>query len=273
MENNNNKLLEILNLQLFAEEEIEDEKDEDNEEHPLDDNDFEDDDEPSGNEKENKENTSKTKQSREENSRQAQLRREREQKEKEEKLKREAYVKGQLDSTKVNTFTNQEITDEYDLEIYKLQQKIKERGGDPIEDLPRELAKIEREKAQKLSQEQELEKARNEKAKNDYKEIKEKYPRLDVNNLLQDPNFKAFSKKRIESESLLELYEDFKEFKKSIVNSYKLEQEEKRKKEESKDDNKAPGISSIVNNEKAKSYTELTEAERYEQLRKEGLIR
>lgn len=271
MENNTNKLLEILNLQLFAED-IEDD-DEDNKQDPLDDNDFEDDDdEPSGN-KENNEHTSKNKQSREENSRQAQLRREREQKEKEEKLKKEAYVKGQLDSTKVNTFTNQEITDEYDLEIYKLQQKIKANGGDPIEDLPKELAKIEREKAQKVQQEAEDKKKQDDKVKNDYKEMKEKYPKVDVMGLIQDETFKAFSKSRIENESLLSIYEDYKVFKKSVVEAYKLEQEEKRKKAEAKEETKTPGISSINNKEKTKSYLEMTEAEKEEILRKEGFIR
>ena len=75
-------------------------------------------------------------------------------------------------------------------------------------------------------------KKQDDKVKNDYKEMKEKYPKVDVMGLIQDETFKAFSKSRIENESLLSIYEDYKVFKKSVVEAYKLEQEEKRKKEQ-----------------------------------------
>ena len=40
------------------------------------------------------------------------------------RIEREAYLKGKLESTKVNTFTNKPIKDEYDLKVFKLQQEI-----------------------------------------------------------------------------------------------------------------------------------------------------
>ena len=271
MENNKRySLLEILNLQLFANEHNEDEEDDDDEDDDLEEDDFEEDEEekePSG-----KEEPSKKKQSREDNSKFAQQRREREQKEREEKLKKEAYVKGQLDSTKTNTFTGQVIQDEYDLQIYQLQQKIKENGGDPIEDLPRELAKLEREKADKLKKEVEQKRVQEEKVKNDYIQIKEKYPKLDVKELLQNKTFERFSKARLADESLVEIYEDYLEFKKEVESSFKKSIEEKKKKEEAKRESTTPASTTLQNNTSKSKFSALSQEDKIKILKREGLI-
>ena len=265
-----------LNLQMFAEEEQED-----NNDNELDEDDFEDEDnttetdsEPSGTQEQDT--STKQKQSRKENSRQAQLRREREEKEKkerEEKLRKDAYLKGQLDSTKFNTFTNKEIKDEHDLKIYQLQLKIKEQGGDPIEDLPEYLSKLEREEHQKKVQEEETRQKGKVKIENDLKEFKEKYPKVNLTEVLQDSTFKQFSEGRLENESLLEVYESFKKFKKEIIEKYKKEQEEKNKQETAKKESKTPGSSTVQTQSSSKTYLQMTEEERQAQLKKEGLIR
>ena len=272
MENKKHSLLEILNLQLFAEEETEDTND-----NELDEEDFEDDnsnsnEEPSG----TQETSTKQPQSRKENSRQAQLRREREEKEKkqrEEKLRKDAYLQGQLDSTKVNTFTNKEIKDEHDLKIYQLQLKIKEEGGDPIEDLPEYLSKLEREETQKRVQEEETRQKGKTKVENDLKEFKEKYPKVNLTEVLQDNDFKQFSEGRLEHESLINVYETFKKFEKNIIAKYKKELEEKNKQENAKKEGKTPGSSTVQSQSSSKTYLQMTDEERHAQLKKEGLIR
>ena len=270
MENNKSvSLLEILNLQLFAEDD-----DKDNEEENLDEDDFDDseedkekDKEPSG--KENEEETKK-KQSREENTKFAQLRREKEQKEREEKLKKEAYVKGQLDSTKTNTFTGQPIEDEYDLKIFQLQQKIKANGGDPIEDLPKELARIDRENALDLRKKQEEELKQKEKTANDIKEFKTQFPKVDAVKLLEDPTFKKYCIGRIDKDSLVDIYKDYQEMKKVFVDEYKAKLKEKEALEKAK--NPPPSADSI-SGKNGKSYLEMTREERIQYLKATGQIK
>ena len=186
-------------------------------------------------------------------------------------MKKEAYVKGQLDSTKYNSFTNDEIKDEYDLKIYQLQQKIKENGGDPIEDLAKEMAKLEREKANQKSKEEQSKKEQEEKAKRDYKEIKEKYPKLDVADLLKNKNFELYARARVEKDSLLTIYEDYLALKKSFEENYAKEQEEKESKEKAKKESTTPGSSSLRSKTNSK-YSSLTPEQRIEILKKQGYI-
>lgn len=149
----NTKFDYILNIQLFAEDDDQDKKEDEKEKVYLDEDDFEDN--SNGDDQKNK-TEKKPQQDKETNAQQAEARRKREKEEKErrereEKIKEESYLKGKLDSTKVNEFTDEPIEDEYDLKVYEMQKKIKAQGGDPVTDLPKYLAKQEREvqKAQK----------------------------------------------------------------------------------------------------------------------------
>lgn len=94
-----------------------------------------------GEEKDNK----PAKQSQSQNAKYAQMRREAEAKAKAEK--EEAYRKGLIDGVKVNPFTKEPIEDDYDLEIYQIQEELNQQGKDPVAELPRELAKRKRDKA------------------------------------------------------------------------------------------------------------------------------
>lgn len=77
----------------------------------------------------------------------------------EEKIKRDAYVKGQIDgqinALKENPYTGKPILDEDDLETYKLQKKLEDEQKDPIQDLPDEITRINREKRLKANKEKE----------------------------------------------------------------------------------------------------------------------
>jgi hypothetical protein len=93
----------------------------------------------------------------------AKKRREREAAEKaqrEKEIRETAKLEAQLEMIKVNPYTNEAISDEEDLKIYKLQKAIEEKGGDPLSDLPKALAEQNRKEAQerKALAEQEQEK-------------------------------------------------------------------------------------------------------------------
>ena len=123
------------------------------------------------------------KQSREENAKQAAARRKREEEQKkhDEEIRQKAFEEGKkagrLESSKVNTFTDEPIEDEYDLKIFEIQKQIKAEGGDPIKDLPKRLAKLNREEEQTRKTKEEETKKSSEAAKND---IKTSLPKLEV---------------------------------------------------------------------------------------------
>ena len=113
-----------------------------------------------------------TKQSQSQNAKYAQMRREAEAKakaEREEKAKeietakKAGYREGVIATLKTNPYTEEPIEDDYDLEIYEIQQELDRQGKDPNKDLPRELARRRRE----------LEKAEREKAEADEKSKQE----------------------------------------------------------------------------------------------------
>lgn len=184
------KLKFILDIQLFAEYDDE-----------IDESDFEDEEEQS------------KKQDREKNAEQARIRREKEQKEREEKIKKEAFEQGKkqalLEAQKINPFTETEINDEYDLEVLNIQKKIKESGGDPLKDLPKELAKKRREEAQKREEKSN----EDEKINSDIKEFSEENPDIDVKKLLENEDFKDYCEGKLGKKPLKEIYAKFMKLK------------------------------------------------------------
>lgn len=206
MENQNNlKFKYPLDLQLFAEPDSDD----------IDASDFDPSDEENGsNENEVDENGDKTnEQSRRKNSEEARKRREREQKEREEKIRKEAFEQGRKDallkSNKINTFTNEPIEDDADLEIFNLQKEIESRGGDPLKDLPKEFAKLKRESADKEKKNKEL----MDKATKDTNDFVSHFASQDeAFKVLDNKQFNSFIRgKKGGEKSLYELYKEFKE--------------------------------------------------------------
>jgi len=280
MEQTDQKMLFLLDLQLFGD---------DDEDSDITEEDFDnagDTDELDSGEQE-KENTktndnaedkdddpkSKSKMSKEEQSLQAQKRREREKKEREdreEKIKQEAYLKGKLDSTKVNTFTNEPITDEYDLKVYELQKKIESEGGDPIADLPKRLAQAERETANKIKEAKSKEVEEQQHIENDMNSFRKEYPDVDLKGLLEDTMFNRFAKSRIgrsgDENTLIQIYKDFHEF------GFKTKAETEAEKNKENATKKGGTPSSNGKKTETKSYSEMTKEEKIAYLKREGLI-
>lgn len=138
---------------------------------------------------------------------QAEKRREREAKEQaiREKIERESYRKGIVDAVGgVNPYTGEKIQDEADVDEYLLMKKLDKEGKDPIEDY---AAAVKGEKRAKAEQAQ-AEKNRRE----EIAEFSKRYPSVDLTALLQDPRFGKFAGKRVQNESLANVYADYLEF-------------------------------------------------------------
>ena len=124
-------------------------------------------------------------------------RREREAREKAEKerlarqeqLKKEAATKAELDLVKTNPYTEKPITDEYDIEVYKLQKKLEAEGKDPIKDLPEALALRDRELAQARAKELKDKEVVDKQLKEEIAELRKKYPKVNTKELGDDPLF------------------------------------------------------------------------------------
>ncbi len=209
----------------------------------------------------------KEEQDKAERARQAKLRREREAKERaerEKKLQEEAYLKGQLDGVKVNTFTNEPITDEYDLKIYKVQLALEKEGKDPISDLPKRLAELDRTASNEAKKKEAEKREREDAIDKDIADFRAKYPNVSVAKLLNDPDFKDYSDGRLgikDGKSLAQLYEDFTKFKAKYV-----------KEEVEEAETKSPPSPNGGRKRDKTSYSTMTEEQKIAELKKQGLI-
>lgn len=213
---------------------------------------------------------SKEEQDKAERARQAKARREREAKEREARereIEEKAYLKGKLDSTKVNTFTEEPIEDEYDLFIYETQKELEKEGKDPISDLPKRLAEINRKKAKEANDKAKEKEQLNEKIDKEFAEFRGKYPDQKISELLNDPDFKDYADGRLGKgdKTLTQLYENF----------LKLKQKFGGKKEGEEEDDGKRGAPSPTGGRKTQktSYSEMSEEEKIKELRRQGLIR
>lgn len=203
----------------------------------------------------------------EERARQAKARREREARERaerEKQIERDAYLKGKLEGKKVNRFTNEPIEDEYDLKVYELQEDIEKHGGDPIADLPKRMAGLEREAQNKVKMRKEEEAKKDEAVKNDIKDFMSKHPDIKVGELLEDPDFKTFAEGRLGTIPLDKLYGDFNNMKSKFSGT--------KKKEEEDDEHVTPPSPTGGRKEHPTSYSKMSDADKEKELRRQGLI-
>ena len=138
---------------------------------------------------------------------QAEKRREREAKEAaiRKRIEQESYRKGIVDAVGgVNPYTNEEIKDEADVDEYLLMRKLDKEGKDPIQDYASAVKGEQRAKAEKA-------KADKERAE-EVAEFAQRYPSVDITALLQDPRFGKFAGKRVQHETLANVYADYLEF-------------------------------------------------------------
>lgn len=159
---------------------------------------------------------SKTKQTDEENSKFAAARRKAfEEAETKAKSKiDEAYRKGKVDAYKgkVNPYTNTEIKDISDIEVYEDMYKIAEQGKDPLKDYASYVADKKREETKALQEQQE----REERAQKEINEFSKKYPDVNISELLKDEIFIDYVEGK--DKPLIDLYDKFTKLKTEFRN-------------------------------------------------------
>lgn len=167
------------------------------------------------NEKESKI-TSPKKQDNKENSKYAAARRKAEE-EFESKIKSredEAYKRGRLDAYKgkVNPYTNTEIKDLADVEVYEDMYKLSEEGKDPLKDYASYAADKKREETRIKQEKQE----RETKAQQEIEDFSKKYPDVNISSLFKDEVFMDYAEGK--NKSLIDVYESFNKLKNSFRN-------------------------------------------------------
>lgn len=211
---------------------------------------------------------SKEEQDKAERARQAEARRKREAKEREareKEIERQAYLKGKLEATKVNTFTEEPIEDEYDLFIFETQKQLEKEGKDPISDLPKRLAEINRKNAKEATEEANKKRKLDEQIDKEFAEFKDKYPSIKIPELLADADFKDYADGRLGKggKTLIQLYESFQNLKKRFGG----------KEEEEEDDGKKSPPSPNGGRKTTKtSYSKMSREAKIKELRRQGLI-
>lgn len=155
----------------------------------------------------------------------AQRRREQEAKAKEksnadiiEKERNDAYLKGKLDATKVNKFTDEPINDEYDLELYEIQLELDKQGKDPINDLAQELASRKRSQVKLEKEKISKENAQKEEMQKDISNFVKAYPKVNTQELSNNESFVKFAENKWGRWSMIEIYEAYLD-KQSISNN------------------------------------------------------
>lgn len=119
-----------------------------------------------------------------------------------------AYERGRLEAYKgkINPFTGTKIADLTDAEVYEDMYKISESGGDPLKDYASYIADKRREDA-RINKEQE---ERQTKAQNEVDDFNNKYPNVNLTELLNDEQFIDYAEGK--NKSLTEVYESYKKF-------------------------------------------------------------
>lgn len=123
---------------------------------------------------------------------------------------RRAYVRGQVDTLKTNPYTGDPITDETDLEQYKLMKKLDDDGIDPLKGFAKAWADKTRSEmqAQKDEQTKEAEKAKQ--VQKEVDDLSAAHPDLNVPALAKDEAFQKFARGKYGRWTLTEIYDAYK---------------------------------------------------------------
>lgn len=129
--------------------------------------------------------------------------------------KQKAYNEGRLAAYKgkVNPYTEKPIVDLTDIEMYEMMYQLENEGKDPIKDLPEEFAKKRREEERVIQEKKELE----EKTKKEVEDFNNKYPDVNLNELLKDSLFVDYIQGK--NKPITELYDGFNNIKNAFRNS------------------------------------------------------
>lgn len=138
---------------------------------------------------------------------QAEKRRQREEKEAaiRKRIEEEAYRKGIIEAVGgVNPYNGEAIKDKADVDEYLIMKELDKQGKDPIADYA---------KAVKEKQKAQVETERTEKNRaQELSEFAEKYPTVNVTELLKNERFCKFAGQRVKHESLATVYGDYLTF-------------------------------------------------------------
>ena len=187
---------------------------------------------------------------------QAEKRREREAKEAaiRKRIEQESYRKGIVDAVGgVNPYTNEEIKDEADVDEYLLMRKLDKEGKDPISDYASAVKGEQRAKAEKAQADKNR--------KEEVAEFAKRYPSVDIAALLQDPRFGKFAGKRVQHESLANVYADYLEFTEGEAEVIEHKAAVKAKQAEMKRRASPGSLQGNGTNTPKKSYADMSDAE------------
>lgn len=243
----------LLNIQFFgendedmdmddvAEDEVDYEDDNSDDEETADLNEGSDDEETESNEEdENQKQEQPTikKQSREENAKYKELRKEAKRiQEETAKAKEQGKIEGiKIAFDNKNKFTGEPLEDDHDVKIFMMQLEMEKQGLDPIEDLPKYIAKQNREKEESVKKESK-DKEWYVKDKNSFIEA---YPDVELNELINDKDFQLFSKGKVGITPLKEIYADYTVF----INKFNKKSEVEARKKVAKGMSSPKGVSS-----------------------------
>lgn len=145
------------------------------------------------------------KQAKERNAQYARRRREAEARQKE---LNDARVKAIIEAVGENPFTGEELRDAHDVDEYLAMKEIQRAGGDPL----RDFAKHRKDKERKAREDAEKAEQEKEWYRSDGEAFTAKYPSVDMNALIADPQFAAYADGKVGKKPLAEIYEGFKAF-------------------------------------------------------------
>ncbi len=100
-----------------------------------------------------------------------------------------------------NPYTGEKITDAEDAKEYLIMKKLSEAGKNPVTDYNKYLKELNRETQAKKSE--------NDWFINDRKDFESKYPKVDLNTLINDKRFEKFAEGRVGKKPLAEIYSDY----------------------------------------------------------------
>ena len=167
-----------------------------------------------------------SKQSKEENAKFAKERREREKARKEkqeqelESKRQQELEKVRFEATKkalggVNPYTKAKLEDDYDLQEYFTMKEMEEKGLDPIQDYSKYIKESRRNQDKQQTLEAEK-KSKEEWIAMDRDDFADKYPDVDLNELVKDEMFKKFAYGKVGNVSMAQIYESYTELKADI---------------------------------------------------------
>lgn len=126
----------------------------------------------------------------------------------------EAYNRGRLEAFvgKMNPYTNTIIKDETDIQVYENMYNLDKSGKDPVADYASYIADKQRQIAKEKAEQEKLQ----EEAKNDIAEFTEKYPDVNLTELLENELFKDYIEGK--RKPLVTLYENYQKMENSFRN-------------------------------------------------------